>query len=141
MAGEIIAHNDCLKERSEKTRVDFQSATTLRLFSNDFHPAVTDTIGAFAESSYPGYARKNMVDQWRDVFKVEDGKWMFQSKDIAFVSTGASNENAHGWYLVRNGKVQLSCRLPFPVLMTIGNAVTVRVDCITWAAILLGEEL
>lgn len=139
MAGEIVAHNDFLRERAEKLRTFFNSDHALRLFSNDFHPAPEDTITAFAESSFPGYARVNMAGKWKPLFKVEDGKWMFSSLDIAFIPTGPSNEFAFGWYLVGDGKVKLSCRLPFGQLMTIGNTVRVRCDVITWAATLLKE--
>jgi len=137
MIGEIIASNDLLKERAESLRLLFDAGHSLRLFENDFEPLVSSVIGAFAEASYPGYARVNMAGQWRAVFKVIDGEWQFSSNDVTFTSTGPSNVSVFGWFLVGSNKVKLSCRLPFPVLMTTGKSLTVRADVLTWATAIL----
>jgi len=137
MAGEIVAHNAFLNERAINLRTFFDSGHALRLFSNDFKPGPKEAIDAFAECTFPGYARVNMATKWKAVFKVIDGEFQFSSQDITFTPTGASNENAYGWYLVGDGKVKLSCRLPFPALMTIGRPLTVRLDVIVWAAVIL----
>ena len=137
MAGEIVASNDLVRERAEKLRELFNSNHTLRLFQNDFTPLPKHTAAAFVEASFPGYVRQAMYSKWKPVFKVEDGEWQFSSLDIAFTPTGPSVELAYGWFLFGDSKVKLSCRLPFPALMTIGQSVVVRVDCITWAAVIL----
>lgn len=137
MAGEIVASNDLLKERADKMRELFNNGHALRLFQNDLVPLPKHKIGDFIESAYPGYARVNMAGKWKAVFKVEDGQFQFSSNDVVFAATGASVEKAFGWYLVGDGKVKLSCRLPFPNVMTLGAPVTVRIDCIVWAASIL----
>lgn len=137
MAGEIVASNDLLLERAQDLRTLFDGGHALRLFQNDIEPLPKHKIGDFIESSYPGYARVNMAGKWKAVFKVIDGQYQFSSDEVTFLATAASNEVAHGWYLVGDGKVKLSCRLPFPNTMTLGAPVTVRIDCIVWAAVIL----
>jgi len=137
MIGEIIASNDLLKERAESLRLLFDAGHSLRLFENDFEPLVSSVIGAFSEATYVGYARVNMAGKWKAVFKVIDGEWQFSSLDITYTATGPSNVSVFGWYLVGDGKVKISCRLPFPVLMTTGKSVTVRADVLTWATAIL----
>jgi len=137
MLGEIVASNDLLSERANELRDAFDLGHALRLFQNDIEPVPKMKIVDFMESSYPGYARISMVGKWRPVFKVIDGQYQFSSFEITFGADAASVEVAHGWYLVGNGKVKLSCRLPFPNVMTLGGNVTVRIDCVLWAAVIL----
>jgi hypothetical protein len=56
---------------------------------------------------------------------------------VTFTATGASSEIVYGWMLVGGSTLKLSCRLPFGKLMTTGQSLTVRIDCITWAASIL----
>ena len=137
MIGEIIASNDLLKERAESLRRLFDAGHSLRLFENDFEPLVSTVIADFAEASYVGYARVDMAGKWRAVFKVKDGEWQFSSNDVTYTATGPSNVSVFGWFLVGSGKVKLSCRLPFPVLMSTGASVTVRADVLIWATAIL----
>jgi len=137
MATTIIAHNDLVKDRAEVLVNFLRVDTSLRLFANDFQPDIADTLAAFDECGFPGYARKNMAAQWDPVFKVVDGQYQFQSKLLVFQSTGPSNEKAYGWFIVASGKVRLSCRLAGPTLMTTGKTLTVRADVSTWASTLL----
>jgi len=137
MAGEIVAANALLKDRSELMRTYFDSGHSLRLFANDLVPTPQDPTAAFVESSFPGYARISMAGKWRDVFKLEDGAYHFSSFDCTFTPTGPSNEYAYGWYLFGPLGVALSCRLPFRQLMTVGSPLTVRAEVITWAAAIL----
>lgn len=137
MAGEIIASNLLLKERSESLRALLDAGHSVRLFQTDLTPTPEDTIATFVESGFPGYARINLAGKWKPVFKVETGQYMFSSLDLTFTPTAASNEKAFGWYVVGSDVVKLSCRLPFPQLMTVGSPLTIRIDCTTWAAAIL----
>jgi len=137
MAGEIIASNLLLKDRAANLRTFFDSSHSVRLFQTDLHPSPADTIESFVESGFPGYARINLAGKWKAVQKVEDGQYMFKSLDLTFTPTGASNEQAFGWYVVGADVVKISCRLPFPWLMTVGSPLTIRIDCILWAAAIL----
>jgi len=137
MAGEIIASNLLLKDRAENLRTFFNSAHSVRLFKTDLTPSPADTIVSFVESGFPGYARINLAGKWNQVKKVEDGQYMFSSIDLTFTPTAASNEQAWGWYVVGADVVKISCRLPFPILMTVGSPLTIRIDCIVWAAAIL----
>ena len=137
MPGEIVASNALLKNRSEIVRTYFDSAHSLRLYANDLHPLPKDASAAFVEASFPGYARISMAGKWKPVLKLEDGSYHFSSLDCTFTPTGPSNEYAYGWYLFGPLGTVLSCRLPFPALMTIGSPLTVRADVITWAASIL----
>jgi len=137
MAGEIVASNDLLKERSEKMRELFDSNHSLRLFQNDFAPHPKHVAGDFIEAGFAGYARINMSGKWKLVFKVIDGEWQYSSVDVFFTATTGADETIFGWYLVGSGKVKLSCRLPFGKRMTMGEALQIRLDCQTWAASIL----
>jgi len=137
MAGEIVASNDLLKERSEKMRTLFDSNHALRLFRNDFQPTPKHAVGNFSEATFAGYARINMGGKWHLVFKVIDGEWQFSSDDVFFTATAGANETVFGWYLVGDGKVKLSARLPFGKLMNVGQTLQLRLDCETWATSIL----
>jgi len=137
MAGEIVAANAFLSERANTLKTFFNSNHSLRLFTNDVNPKPAMALSAFSEATFPGYARVNMAGKWKAVFKVIDGEYQFSSLDVTFAATGASNETVYGWMLVGGSTLKLSCKLPFGKLMTVGQVVTIRIDCITWAASIL----
>jgi len=138
MSGEIVASNELLLERAQKWRDLFNAAGVgLWLFRNDLSPQPAHKLGNFTESAFPGYGRVAMLNKWQPVFKVKDGEYQFSSSDITFTPYAPSTELCYGWYIVSANKLQLSARLPFPVLMTLGQKLTVRVDCQTWATSVL----
>jgi hypothetical protein len=137
MPGEIVASNALLKDRAEVIRTFFNSNHSLRLFVNDVKPVPGFVLASLTEATFPGYARVNMAAKWKPVWKVIDGEYQFSSFDVTFTATGASSEIVYGWMLVGGSTLKLSCRLPFGKLMTTGQSLTVRIDCITWAASIL----
>jgi len=142
MPGEIVASNSAVRETLVRLRDEIQNTNlySLRLFINDFIPKPGDAFGSFTEATYTGYARKAMQGKLKNIFKVEDGVHQVSSVDFTFLPGGPSLEKVFGWYVCRLSKVWFSCRLPFPVLMTTGQSLTVRIDLQTWALSLLKRE-
>lgn len=133
MAGEIVASNKFIEERANDWRTLFNSTHSLWLWQSQNVPKPADTLADYLECSFPGYARISLGGKWKPVLKVKDGEFGFSSFDLKFVATGPSNEFAVGWLIQAAGVLKIACRLPFPVLMTVGQSVTIRADCQTWA--------
>jgi len=133
MAGEIYASNDLLKDRAENLRTLFNSGHALRLYANQAKLSPAIALNSFAEASYPGYTSKNLDGTWLPVSKVKDGQYQFSSPDWTFVASGPSTLLVYGWYITAAGKVKLACALPFPVVVTLNQPLTVRCDVAVWA--------
>lgn len=137
MAGDIVASNALLKQRAESLRAILNADHAVWLFQNNFRPGPQHIFTDFIESTFPGYARKTLVGEWKDVLKIKDGEYGFTSFDLTFTPTAASAEDCFGWYITDGVAVKLSARLPFPYRMTLGNPLTIRIDVNVWATSVL----
>jgi hypothetical protein len=137
MAGEIVASNALLLDRANDLRSLLDTSHAIWLFKNDFRPTPKHILTDFVESSFPGYTRQALAGEWNPVFKVIDGEYQFSSHDFSWFPTGPTNELCYGWYVTDGIDVKLSSRLPFPMLMTVGASLTIRIDVQNWALSLL----
>lgn len=102
----------------------------LRLFKNDFIPAVDSVIGDFVEANFSGYAAV-ILNSWVNIFGEPDGKRGIQDDPHTFVCNSLSSLNEiYGYYIVNNdeGRLMFAQRAdgdPVPI-EGVGDSYTVK---------------
>jgi hypothetical protein len=129
--GEIVVSNAFLLERIAATRTDLNVGHWLYLFTNDFTPTEADTLSAFVEAGFPGYAPLPLAGLFSDPIKSRDGEYVSAIPLQSWTCTGAANEWVYGWYVRKGGTVQMSLVLDAPILVNSGVVVEVQIHYIT----------
>lgn len=105
----------------------FRNDLVIHLFQNDHIPAQSDSVGAYTEADYPGYASQ-LTDDWGDAVLNVLNEGESDHPPLVFTMTGPSPTNMiYGYYLTFSGLFIAAERHPAAPLpfVVAGASVTV----------------
>ncbi len=131
-----VATNFFLHDRSVSARGRLNAAYGIHLFQNDYQPTCVDTVLAFVECNFPGYAAQSFDAAFKPPIKLQDGFYRLTSKFFSFVPSADNDQFAYGWYLSQGANVALAGRFdnPFPISDGIPLEFTIALDDIATAS-------
>lgn len=129
----VVASNAFLIERLAQARAVLNAGHSLHLYGNNLTPVPADSLTAFTEIAFPGYAAINLNAQFGAPVKVQNGRYLIGTPSFAFTATGASGAIAYGWYVRTLTALKFSARFPDPIPIGPTTTVSVRVELQEWA--------
>lgn len=111
---------------------------TLKLFKNNFTPAVTSVAADFTEADFTGYTAKTLTrsqtgSTWGAASITSDISQSEYGTDQSFTYTGATSQSVYGWYIVgaTSGKVILAHKWTDGARVAVGDG-QINVNDITF---------
>jgi len=99
---QIMTSNVQLLSQLNASRSRVNGNVSLRLISGEVDLSPAMLVTDIPESSFTGYARKNLVGQWGAIFKVRDGLYQVDSTVQTFTPTADDVQKVGGWFICDN---------------------------------------
>jgi len=132
----VVNSNGEISTELNAVRTRWNSGSTIHLYTNNFTPVATMTIGSFTEASYTGYAAQSLNAQWQAVVKIKDGEYQMSTPVLTWnaPSSGAP-QTVYGYWIDDGTNVLAADLFAAPITQSAGGPgfqLTVNID--EWTA-------
>lgn len=128
----IVASNALLHERADRLADLLNSGHSLHLFQNNITLKPSTVVGNFIEAGFPGYLPTNLNNKFGLGVKLVDGAYSSTCTPQIFTCTADYEVPCLGWYIQDQFTLKFSHRFPFPLIMTTGRILTLRLQIEVW---------
>ncbi len=95
----MICQNGLFKFLTNKLAAIDPTNAHVRLFSNNYVPAIGDTVANYTEASYSGYAAQSIGLIPGLTWDSVNSRYLAIWSALSFVGTGGSPQNVYGYYV------------------------------------------